>query len=154
MRHTIWTLPTVIAVVGLVEVTLSYQRVGNLPERVSWREDQTFFVPSAIPAHEAHCWALIHKCCVCNVVLTLTDLPLWLRTNLDMVKCTSDVNRDKLFFRGWGEVVVVVVMCWMNGIWYFNQAWLGHVALNTIRRGGGSLWLKAWVIPRGYWPFI
>lgn len=81
---------------GSVEATVSFQKVGNLPARVAWREDQTFFVPSAIPAHEANCWALIHKCCVCTVLLTLT-------VDLDMDKCTSNVNRDKLFFLGeWG----------------------------------------------------
>ena len=139
--------PLVLATVGSVEATVSFRRVGNLPERVAWREDRTFLVPSATPAHEAHCWALIHKCCVCNVVLTLT-------ADLDMVKCTSDVNRDKLFFRGVGCEMVVVMLYWMNGICCFNQPWLGHVALNTMRRGGESLWLKAWVIRKGYWPLI
>ena len=44
------------------------------------------------------------------MVLTLTDLPLWPRTDLDMVKCTSDVNRDQPFFQGVGGWEVVVVM--------------------------------------------
>jgi hypothetical protein len=48
--------------------------------------------------HTKRIAGLAHECIICNAVLTLTDLPLWPTTDLDVVKCTSDVNRDMIFF--------------------------------------------------------
>jgi hypothetical protein len=71
-----------------------------------------------------------------------------------MVKCTSDVNMDKLFSGVGGEGGGNVVLNEWYLMFQSGMALSRNLEHNATGGRGGSLWLKAWVFRRGYWPFI